>query len=171
MPYFIAVVILVAVDQIVKALVRTYIPLGESVPFIPHILELTYVQNTGAAFSSMQGQTILLGIFSAAVSAVLIVVLARHIVKHPVGRWIITVVLAGALGNMIDRLFMGYVTDMFQTVFIEFAVFNVADTYVVLGIIALVIYVLFFWDRLEGGKGKTRKEEKQDAPENTEEEP
>ena len=149
MIYAAAAVLLVALDQVVKALVRSHIPLGESVPFLPGILNLTYIQNTGAAFSSMEGQTVLLGIFSALVSLVLIVILAKHVVNHPIGRWIVTVVLAGALGNMLDRLLIGYVTDMFQTVFMTFAVFNVADIYVVLGVIALAVYVIFFWDRLE----------------------
>ena len=154
MIYAAAAVLLVALDQLVKVLVRSHIPLGESVPFLPGILNLTYIQNTGAAFSSMEGRTVLLGLFSALVSLVLIVILAKHVVKHPVGRWIVTVVLSGALGNMLDRLLIGYVTDMFQTVFITFAVFNVADIYVVLGVIALAIYVIFFWDRLEAPRNK-----------------
>ncbi|MCD8144781.1 MAG: signal peptidase II [Oscillospiraceae bacterium] len=152
MLYLIAVILLVALDQVVKALVRGLIPLGTSVSFIPHILNLTYIRNTGAAFSSLEGKTFFLGIVSALVSLVLIYMLAKPVVRHPVGRWIVTVVLAGALGNMIDRFFLGYVTDMFQTVFINFAVFNVADIYVVLGVIALAVYGVFFWDRLEPKK-------------------
>ncbi len=162
MPYLIAVILLVALDQVVKALVRGLIPLGTSVSFIPHILNLTYIRNTGAAFSSLEGKTFFLGIVSALVSLVLIYMLAKPVVRHPVGRWIVTVVLAGALGNMIDRFFLGYVTDMFQTVFINFAVFNVADIYVVLGVIALAVYGVFFWDRLEPKKDNAATEK---APE------
>lgn len=157
MIYAAAAILLVALDQLVKVLVRSFIPLGESVIFLPGILNLTYIQNTGAAFSSMEGQTFLLGIFSALVSLVLIVILVRHVVNHPAGRWIVTVVLAGALGNMLDRLLIGYVTDMFQTVFMNFAVFNVADIYVVLGVIALAVYVIFFWDRLEAPQNRKPK--------------
>ena len=62
--------------------------------------------------------------------------------------------LAGAVGNLIDRFFMGYVTDMIQVLFVKFAVFNVADIFVVVGAILLVIYVLFFWDRCERVHGK-----------------
>ena len=67
---------------------------------------------------------------------------------------ILAVILAGAVGNLIDRFFMGYVTDMIQVLFVKFAVFNVADIFVVVGAILLVIYVLFFWDRCERVHGK-----------------
>ncbi len=150
MLYLIAVVLLVMLDQVVKLLIRSMLTLGESVGFIPYVLNLTYVQNTGAAFSSLEGKTFFLGLVSAAVSLFLIYMLAKPVVRHPAGRWIVTLVLAGAVGNMIDRLCFGYVTDMFQTVFMNFAVFNVADIYVVVGVFALAFYAVFFWDRLEG---------------------
>ena len=92
----------------------------------------------------------LLTLVSAAASAVLAVVLWKRLfITHPLGRWPLAVILAGAVGNLIDRAALGYVTDMFQTTFIRFAVFNVADICVVCGGIALVAYVLFGWERLE----------------------
>ncbi len=159
MIYFVVAALLVVLDQVVKYLVRTGIPLGESVPLIPHIIELTYIKNTGAAFSSFSNSTFLLGLVSAAVSVVLAVVLAKKVVRHPFGRWPVALTLAGAVGNMIDRFLMGYVTDMFRTLFINFAVFNVADICVVVGVIALVLYVLLGWEKYEG-----RKDEKKDEP-------
>jgi signal peptidase II len=123
--------------------------LGGSVPLIPGVMQLTYVQNTGAAFSSFAGKTLLLGGFSALVSLVLIVVLTKGLIRHPYGRWPVALVLAGALGNMIDRLVLRYVTDMFQTLFMNFAVFNVADIFVVVGVILLALYVCFGWDKYE----------------------
>lgn len=149
MLYAILTLALVAVDQVVKYLVRANIPLGEQVDFIPHLLGLTYVQNTGAAFSIFAGHTWLLTLVSAVVSVFLVVVLAKNIIAHPVGKLILAVILGGAVGNLIDRALFGFVTDMFQTLFINFAVFNVADICVVLGGIAFCIYILFFYDKLE----------------------
>ena len=148
MLYMILFVILVVIDQVVKFLVRVNIPLGESVPFIPHVIDLTYVQNTGAAFSLLREHTWLLTL----VSAVLVVVIAwlvfrRHITGR-LGLLAATLVLAGGVGNLIDRVALGYVTDMFQTTFIDFAVFNVADSCLTIGVILLVVYVLFFYDKL-----------------------
>ena len=152
MLYAILILALVVLDQVVKFLVRAHIPLGGSLPFLPHILELTYVQNTGAAFSMLSQHTWLLTIVSAVVAAVIAAALVKKVVKHPFGVLSLSVVLAGAVGNLIDRLFFGFVTDMFQTTFISFAVFNVADICVVLGGIAFCVYFLFFYDKLEKGE-------------------
>lgn len=145
MLYFLVAALLVAVDQIVKFLVRANIPLYESIPFLPHLMNLTYVQNTGAAFSSFAQHTWVLTLISAAMSLLLAVVLVqKKYAIHPAGRWALAAVLAGAVGNLIDRAAFGFVTDMFQTTFIHFAVFNVADICVVLGGIAFVVYYLLF---------------------------
>ncbi len=149
MLYAILILALVALDQLVKFLVRANIPLGGQVDFIPHVLGLTYVQNTGAAFSSFSEHTWVLTLISAAVSVFLIVVLARGIISHPAGKLIVSVILAGAVGNLIDRALLGFVTDMFETLFMNFAVFNVADICVVCGGIAFCIYTFFFYDKLE----------------------
>ena len=154
MPYAVLALLLVLLDQGVKYLVLTKIPLGGHVPFLPHLLELTYVQNTGAAFSSFDQYTMILAIVSLVVSILLILAIAFKWVRHPFGRFTLMLILAGAVGNLIDRFFMGYVTDMIQVLFVRFAVFNVADIVVVTGAILLVIYVLFFWDRCERVHGK-----------------
>ena len=144
MLYAILILALVVLDQVVKFLVRAHIPLGGSLPFLPHILELTYVQNTGAAFSMLSQHTWLLTIVSAVVAVVIAAALVKKVVKHPFGVLSLSVVLAGAVGNLIDRLFLGFVTDMFQTLFMNFAVFNVADICVVCGGIAFCVYYLLF---------------------------
>lgn len=154
MLYVILAAALTALDQLVKFLVRANIPLGDSVPFIPHVMELTYVQNTGAAFSLFSGHTWALGIVSLLVSLVLAAALIKPVFRHPVGRACLAVVLAGAVGNLIDRFALGFVTDMFRTLFIRFAVFNVADICVVVGGIAAGIYYLFLMDKLEKGGEK-----------------
>ncbi|MBO5727486.1 MAG: signal peptidase II [Oscillospiraceae bacterium] len=150
MVYFIAAALLVALDQMVKHLVSTGIPLGGSVPFLPHIMDLTYVQNTGCAFSLLEEHTWLLTLTSAVLSAALAWAVAKKFFRHPLGRSALTLVLAGAVGNLIDRAAYGYVVDMFRTLFMDFAVFNVADICVVVGGIAAAAYYLFLYDKLEG---------------------
>ncbi|HIT56775.1 MAG TPA: signal peptidase II [Candidatus Galloscillospira stercoripullorum] len=147
MLYAVIAVALVILDQVVKVLVRTYIPLGTSVGFLPGIMDLTYVQNTGAAFSLFREHTWLLALISAVASVVLVVLLIRRVFSSTAANVLLSVVLSGAVGNLIDRLFLGYVTDMFKTTFMNFAVFNVADICLVCGIIALCVYVVFFESR------------------------
>ena len=149
MPYAIIAAVLVIADQVVKFLIRSNLELGESVPFIPHILNLTYYQNTGAAFSLFREHTWVLALISAVVSVALVAVMVKRVFRHPAGQAILAVILAGAVGNLIDRVLFGYVTDMFQTIFINFAVFNVADCCLVCGVIAMMVYVLFFYEKLE----------------------
>lgn len=150
MLYAVLTLALIALDQIVKYLVRTNIDLGEVLDFIPHVMGLTYVQNTGAAFSMLSDHTWLLTLVSAAASAAVLFALVRGTLKHPAGKAILSVILAGAVGNLIDRAWLGFVTDMFKTLFMDFAVFNVADICVVCGGIAFCVYILFFYDKLEG---------------------
>ena len=147
MLYALLVAALVAADQIVKYLVRTHIPLGTSVPFLPGLVELTHWQNTGAAFSILSEHTWLLTLVSAVVAAALTVVLFKKVFRHPFGVASLSIVLAGAIGNLIDRALFGSVTDMFNLLFMRFAVFNVADICVVCGGIAFCVYFLFLYDR------------------------
>ncbi|HIT32989.1 MAG TPA: signal peptidase II [Candidatus Enterenecus stercoripullorum] len=148
MLYIILFAVLVVIDQVMKFLVRANIPLGESIPFIPHVMDLTYVQNTGAAFSILREHTWLLTLVSAVMVVVIALLVARRFLTGRLGLLSATLVLAGGVGNLIDRAVLGYVTDMFQTTFMDFAVFNVADSCLTIGVILLVIYALFFYDKL-----------------------
>ena len=154
MIYAIIAAALVAVDQLVKYLVMTNIPFGEHVPLIPYILDLTYVTNTGAAFSSFSGHTWALALVSLVMSVLLALALWKGLFKHPFGKLALTLLLAGAVGNLIDRVFRKFVVDMFNVLFMNFAVFNVADICVVVGGIAAGIYYLFLMDKLEKGGEK-----------------
>ncbi len=145
--YYLLVVFLVVIDQLVKWWVRASIPLGQSIPFIPYLMDLAYVRNTGAAFSVFSRHTWLLTLISLAGSVLLAILLRKKYFPGWLGKLSLSLVLAGAVGNLIDRAFLGYVTDMFQTTFIRFAVFNVADICVVVGGFLLVFYVLFLWDK------------------------
>ena len=147
--YFLLSILLIVIDQLTKVWVRGNLSLGGSAPFLPHVLELTYVQNTGAAFSFLAGAdlTWLLAIVSLIATVVIALALWRDFFPGFWGRLSLSLLLAGAAGNLIDRAILGYVTDMFQTVFMDFPVFNVADICVVCGGALMIVYVLFFYER------------------------
>lgn len=135
---------LVAADQLVKLWVRRAMALGETRPFLPHFIELYHLQNTGGAFSLLAGQTWILTVLSAVATVALIVCLwGDYVTTDPFSRLCVTCVLAGAAGNLIDRVAFGAVTDMFNFTFIRFGVFNVADMWVVGGVIGYCGYLLF----------------------------
>ena len=144
-----AVLVLVGVDQLTKYLVRVHIPLDGSVEFLPGVMDFTYVQNTGMAFSMLSEHTWLLAAASVLIIAFLVFLLVKKEVTHPVGVTCLLLIIGGAIGNLIDRVVLGYVTDMFRTLFMNFAVFNVADICVVVGAILLCVYYLFLYDKYE----------------------
>ena len=152
--YAILTAALVVVDQIVKYLVRANIELGGSVPFLPCILDLTYVQNTGAAFSMLRSHTWVLTLTSAVVVLAVCALIVKGFFKNRLGLWSAALVLAGGMGNLIDRAVFGYVTDMFQTVFMEFAVFNLADCCITVGVPLLFLYVMLYVGRDEKKEGE-----------------
>ena len=136
---------IVALDQLTKYLTVTLIPLYGNVPFLPGVLRLTYVQNTGAAFSMLQGQQWLFALLFLALTAALL----WEYFKKPLGfstfdRWCIAAIYGGGLGNMIDRVRLGYVVDMIEVEFMNFAVFNVADCFITCGCIGLMLHLIFF---------------------------
>ena len=160
MLYAILAVLLVLVDQATKFVVRSNIELGESVSFIPGVLDLAYVRNTGAAFSILRTHTWLLTLTSAVVVLVMCWLIVNGFFKNALGRWAATLVLAGGVGNLIDRAVFGFVTDMFKTTFIDFPVFNFADCCITVGVPLLFLYVLLYMSKdetrsAEGGRTET----------------
>ena len=144
-PYALFIAAVVAADQLAKYLTVANIALFEDVPFIPGLLQLTYVQNTGAAFSSFQGQQWLFAVMFVIFTGVIL----WEFFKKPMPftkleRWCIAAVYAGGLGNMIDRVRLGYVVDMIETTFMEFPVFNVADCFITCGCALLMVHLFLF---------------------------
>ena len=136
---------IVAADQITKYFTVACIGLGERVPFIPGLIRLTYVRNTGAAFSSFEGQQWLFTlIFLVFTALILWEFFKKSMPFSTFERWCIAAVWGGGLGNMIDRLRLGYVVDMIETEFMDFPVFNVADCFITCGCIALIVSVMLF---------------------------
>ena len=149
-PWLIAA-LTVAVDQLSKWLVRsTFVP-QQSLPILPGILHLTYVQNTGAAFSLFQGQVAALSVVSVLVAGWIGWELLRResLVGGHAGLPLnsLGLILGGAIGNLIDRLRFGYVED-----FIDlrvWPVFNVADSAISVGVSLLLLAQMVFWRRTQ----------------------
>ena len=146
--YFAVAAAVVVLDQWSKAATVKNIPMYGDVPAIPGIFRLTHVHNTGAAWSMLAGSTDLLAMISAVVSAAIAVYMLYGLLC-PGARLCHSAVIGGAVGNLIDRAFRGVVVDMFNVLFMHFAVFNVADIFVVVGGIATAIYYLFLEPKLE----------------------
>ena len=136
------IAILIVLDQLVKAYVVQNIALGEIKSWIPNFVSLTYLQNRGAAFSILQDQQWLFAIITLVVMVGAIWYLHKHMEDS---LWMVlglTLIIAGGLGNFIDRISQGFVVDMFHLDFINFAIFNVADSYLTVGVIILLIAML-----------------------------
>ena len=136
------VLLLIALDQWVKAYIVQEIPLGEVRSWTPNLVSLTYLQNRGAAFSMLQDQQWLFAVITLVVMVGAIWYLHKHMEDS---LWMVlglTLIIAGGLGNFIDRMSQGFVVDMFHLDFINFAIFNVADSYLTVGVIVLLIAML-----------------------------
>lgn len=136
---------IVAADQLTKLWVLQSIPLYTQVDAIPGLFHLTYVQNTGAAFSAFQGmQWLFAAVFLAFTVAIIWEFSKKRMPFTTLERWCIVAVYAGGLGNMIDRLRFGYVVDMIEVEFMSFPVFNVADCFITCGCILLIAHLVLF---------------------------
>ena len=149
MLFYIVTVLLILADQLSKFLTVRYLKPVSTVAVIDGIFSLTYVENKGAAFGILQNAR---WVFIVATIAAIIAMVWYKCKFKPQGKVINTslcLLLSGALGNMIDRIFLGYVVDMLEVTFIDYPVFNVADCFVVVGAILLCIYILFIYKEPE----------------------
>ena len=137
--------LIVAADQITKYLTVANIPLFDTVEAVPGLFHLTYVQNTGAAFSSFEGMQWLFAlIFLVFTAAVIWDAWKKYMPFTTAERWAVAAIYGGGLGNMIDRLRLGYVVDMIAVDFIDFPVFNVADCFITCGCVFLLVHLFLF---------------------------
>lgn len=154
MLYAIIAAIILIGDQWLKYWVTVNITLstGEAA-LIPGVVKLVNIHNSGAAFGLLgdaaYARWLFLGV-AALFIIVIIVVLAKHMFKSRFANWCAVLALAGAVGNCIDRALYGYVVDMFKVEFMNFAVFNVADVFLVVACLAFIIYLIV--DIFRGGK-------------------
>lgn len=165
--YAIVAILILIADQGLKYWVTLNIPLDTGhVTLIPGVLELTNIHNNGAAFSILQhAPHWIFVIFTVVFAAIAVFCLRRNIVHGKVGRWSVVLVLAGAVGNCIDRILSGYVVDMFNFLFMRFAVFNLADVFIVVAGITLCLHVIFYrGDESESAPKKPRRQRTETAP-------
>ncbi len=141
------ILVIVALDQISKYATVTSIAMGGRMEAIPGLFHFTYVRNTGAAFSTLQGQRwLFIVIYALFLLFFLWMILKKPLPFTKLEYWAMAAILGGGLGNLIDRIRLGYVVDMICTDFITFPVFNVADCFVTCGAILLFIH-LIFWNK------------------------
>lgn len=153
---FISIAVLTAADQLIKLVVeRNLQPIGTA-EFINGFIGWNYVRNTGAAFGSFSQSTTLLTVVTGAVILAGIILIATKKIKSKFYLTCAVLIISGGLGNLIDRIFRGYVVDFIDVQFADFAVFNFADILVTVGSIALMIYVIvdIFRDRKKSGEKK-----------------
>ncbi len=141
------VAVLVGLDQLTKWLAVVYLKSGEPVTLIPGVLQLSYAENEGAAFGMLQGGrwffVVLTGMM---LVALLVFVLSGKLRRFWMFNCSAVLILAGGIGNLIDRLVQGYVVDFIETTFITFPLFNVADCCVVVGSLLLLVFFGFVYE-------------------------
>ncbi len=150
-------------DQYIKYWIVSNFELHQEKPFLQigslDILHLHYIENTGSAFSSFAGQTAFLLIVSILGIIAGIYILIRYGKKHPLFFWSLVMILGGAFGNLLDRIFRhGAVVDYFDIQLFSFAIFNLADCFVCVGTALLMLYIIFFMEE----EHKPEQEQKND---------
>lgn len=149
--YYIIIIGAVVLDQIIKFAVRTNMDLHRSIPVIEGIFHITYIQNTGAAFSMFSGYTGVLALVTGIITVGILVYMFKF---RKTAHWSLmlslALIVAGGLGNIIDRVFLKYVVDFLD--FRVWPIFNVADIYVCCGCGLLIIYVFFIEQKINKQK-------------------
>lgn len=137
---------LIGLDQLTKILIDSNMKPNESIPIISigdtQVLRLTNVRNPGAAFSILEGKQVFLVIFTAIIVLAMLYLMISKKVKRPAYIWSMSLIVAGGIGNLIDRIIRGEVIDFIDVKIINFAIFNVADICAVLGSAGLLIFVV-----------------------------
>lgn len=139
------VLLVILFDVLSKYLVvQLLLPLERSVTVIPGILDFTYVENRGAAFGMLSNSRWIFMTVSVVFIFVLIYVLKQKYSANALYTVSLCLFLGGGIGNMIDRIFLGYVVDFIEFTFVDFAVFNIADSAISVGAVLFVVYLIFF---------------------------
>jgi len=147
-------------DRVLKIFILNNFVLGETQGFIPGVLQLTYIQNTGMAFGFLRDhQWIPMVLTPLLLLGVLFVLFRKQLFPNLVCRLALAGIFAGGLGNWVDRLLYGFVVDMFEFTFVRFAVFNLADVFITVGgTVFIVVYAVTEW-RAERKKVETEQAE------------
>ena len=122
-----SMVALVSIDQIIKYFIDAYLKPVGSVPVINRVLQLSYYENDGAMMGMMSGKTVTMTVLAVICLAVIAFVIFSSKIKFGVDYCCIVLMMSGGLGNIIDRIFRGYVIDYIEVLFVDFYIFNFAD--------------------------------------------
>lgn len=141
--FLVAAVLMVFLDLITKYLVVNLMSLSQSIPLIDNVFHLTYVRNTGAAFSMLSGQRFFLILLPIIIIVSIIIYVTIKKPKNKLLLLSLSMIVSGGIGNLIDRIRFGYVIDFFDFKIINFPVFNVADIFVTLGATLFILLLLF----------------------------
>lgn len=141
--YLTAVAVLVVIDRVSKSFAVKAFGSGETEDFLFGLFQFRYVENTGAAFSSFSNNKIVLVVFTSLVIILCLYLLVSDKVKSNYIRTCLIMIVSGGIGNLIDRFSSGYVVDFIEPLFIDFAVFNVADIFITVGAFMLIIYEIY----------------------------
>lgn len=140
--YLIPFFIILAADQLTKLIVTLNLGVGQAAAGISGLFDITYVQNRGAAFGILQDRKLLLVTVTLVIFALLIIYALRRDTDSRWLMWGLTLVCSGGMGNLIDRVVLGYVRDFINLSFIKFPVFNIADCAVSIGAVMVVLYIM-----------------------------
>ncbi|MBR2715842.1 MAG: signal peptidase II [Ruminococcus sp.] len=143
--YLVLALLLVVVDQVIKYFVLEYLQPVQSVTAIPHLLDLVYVENTGVAFGMFKDMKWLFITITSIVIVLFIILLIKNAKSSKLFAVASALIIGGGIGNLIDRVFLGFVVDYLQLSFFP-PVCNFADYCISIGTVLLVIYLLFYSD-------------------------
>jgi len=139
--FWIIVLTILTIDQASKYFVRANMALGESVPVVENFFHFTYVENPGAAFGLLANKTVFFVILTVAIVGIILYIAAKMPNKRSLSHYALALAVGGALGNFIDRVYKGTVTDMFD--FRIWPVFNIADIALVVGLFYIAYRLIF----------------------------
>lgn len=142
--YLLISLAIVWADQALKAYVVSHLALGQTVQAWPGLFSLTYLKNNGAAWNILPGRMVLFYLISIVAICLVLYYLFKDGKKSALFSVGLALTLGGILGNLIDRIHLHYVVDMIQLDFINFNIFNIADSAITVGIIIIFIYLIFF---------------------------
>ncbi|MFD2171496.1 signal peptidase II [Tumebacillus lipolyticus] len=158
MLFYLLIALVVALDQVMKYYIRLNMEVAQSIPLLDGLINLTSHRNQGAAFGILEGQQWFFILSTLVVIVGAIYFRAKGELKgRPVREISLALLLGGAIGNAIDRVLFGEVTDFFDLQFVDFAIFNIADVAINIGVGLLVLSMLAEW--IQERKRVTRKEE------------
>lgn len=146
---YIIIILFLGLDLVSKYLIDKYLFVGESIEVINNFFSITYVKNTGAAWSIMSSNTWIVTVISILIIIGIIFYIYKYASKNKLEIVSLSMILGGALGNLIDRIMNGYVVDFldFNLFGWDYPIFNLADTFIVIGVI---LYIIYTWRNKNG---------------------